>query len=404
MSRPPRYAWLLAWLLCFVPRAAALAALWPNVTVNTSSVAFGGTTLLSDLDTPMWPPAYGAFAEAVWTVVQPHWFLYMLLHAAVHALCGVFALSICRSLHLNARAQWLAVAAVAVLPYYVFVSISQIDVGVLVTVAAAFAAMSARWLISTRRGDVLATAAVAMLLFLTRANALSMIVAVYAVLMAIAPQQRARLIASATVFAAMLTLWSAVNLERFGVFTPMPANVGSNLWVGNHPGVAEELAGRALNPTDVGGPPAPGDPYYDADHVMSSEARRYMADHPAETLANAVRKAARYWDWRLDELNPHSRLQEAAYTLPFLVMIACALIGARELWRRNRPALAVLAAVILGYMAPHLMAYGMIRHRMSVEWAVLIVAAVGADALLRATGLARTTSTAYSLHRPTSHD
>jgi len=395
-SRMPWRDGLLAWAVCLTPRLALFLWAWPNVRLDSSSVQFLNGAIVTDIATPMWPPAYEACAEILWRLVGGHAFGFGLGHLAVHALAGVFVLSVCRSLELSGRARWLAVIATALLPYYVSASTTQVDVGVLVAVAAAFTATMCRWCVerNARASQVLVTACAAMLLFLTRANAVTMIVALYAVVyVRVGPVQRRGVFASAVIFVVMLGIWSAVTLVRFGAFTPFPANVGSNLWVGNHDGVAETLAGRSFNPTDVRGPHARSDPFYDADAVTTRAARNYMRSHPGETVMNAVRKAGRYWDWRLDTLNPHSVSQELAYSMPYLLMLWLGAIGARELWRAHRMALAVLSAVSLGYFAPHVLAYGMIRHRMSVEWATLILAAVGADVLARAA------STTYSLRR-----
>ncbi len=396
MSASLRAGWrdgLLAWSLCFAPRLALFVAAWPTVRLDSSSVQFLNGTLITDLSTPMWPPAYEAFAEVLWRLVGGNLFAFGVGHLAVHALVGVFVLSVCRSLQLSMRASWLAVLATALLPYYVSASITQVDIGVLVSVAAAFTAAMCRWRLSQPRpSHILSTGAMAMLLFLTRANALTMIVAVYAVVLyRPGHQQRRNVLASAAVLLVLLCVWSTVTEIRFGAFTPFPANVGSNLWVGNHTGVEVTLASRSFNPTDVSGPQPPSDPFYDADAVATRAAKEFMWAHPGETVMNAVRKGRRYFDWRLDALNPHSTLQEWAYSAPYLLMLVLGAVGARECWRTNRVAVAVISAVVFGYLAPHLVAYGMIRHRMSVEWAMLIMAAVGADVLARAA------STTYSL-------
>jgi hypothetical protein len=74
-------------------------------------------------------------------------------------------------------------------------------------------------------------------------------------------------------------------------------------------------------------------------------------------------------------------------------MLMCGAIGVGALWRTNRWALLWLGIVVIGYLLPHLLAFGMIRFRMSVEWATLILAAVGVDVLARAA------SPAYPLQR-----
>lgn len=387
VSVPPQSSWrdvAAAWLLCLLPRAVLLALSWPNIRLDTSSVVFAHGVMLSDLATPMWPPAYELFAEVLWRLVRGSVLGYAAGHVAVHALVGVAVLSLCRSMNLSARAAWLAVAGVALLPYYLSASVRQIDVAVVITVCAGFTAVIVRWWTTGTIGAI-GVAVAAMVLFLTRANALSLILMMYAVcLLRPLALQRRDVIASMVVFALALVAWSGANAYRFGVLTPFPSNVGLNLWDGNHPGADGDLQRRDFNPTNVPPPNVGGDSMYGDDFDMTHAAREYMTAHPLETVANAGRKFLRYWDWRLDTQTPHTRMQEWAYTVPYVVMLLLGVVGTVTLVRGNRIAVLVLAVVIIGYMAPHLLAYGMIRHRMSVEWAVLILAAVGADVLARA--------------------
>jgi hypothetical protein len=377
----------IAWSLCALPRLAAVVAVWPNVALSTSSVTIEAGQLASDLATPIWPPGYPAFAEVLWRVVGGHLFAYAAGHVAISALVGVFVLDLCRSLGLERRVAWIAVVAAACLPYYVSTSVRQIDVSIVIAVCAGSVAAMARWRASAspRVVGLVVTAGAAMVLFLMRANALSMIVAVYALIFVCpGPLRRSHVVASVAAFGVLLLLWSVANERRFGAFTPMPANVGMNLWIGNRPGAGAELMARDFNPTLVPALDVPGETIYEFDRAAERAAWDYIGTHPAETLANAGRKMVRYFDWRLDEQRPHSRAEGWAYTLPYLVMTALAAWGTLVLWRKNRWALAVLMTVIVGYLLPHLLAFSMIRFRMSVEWATLILAAVGVDALARA--------------------
>ena len=389
---------LLAWTCCVVPRLAIVAAFWPNVTLDTPSATFAGAEQFADWATPLWPPAYAAFAAVMWWVSAGHPVIYVLGHVAVHALVGVFALSLCRSLALGPRVAWWAVVAVAILPYYVSTALRQLDVGVVIVVCAAFVAVIARWrqLGSTGIMSAAGVGVMAMALVLTRANAFSLVLALYALVWYRPGTLRRRAVmVSIVVWVALLATWSVANQMRFGALTPFPSNVGLNLWDGNHPGVSAVIGRRDFNPSMVAAPKADHvDPsIYGADGELARAAKDYIRTHPGEFLRNIVTKCIRYWDWRLDDLSPHTRWQALAYSASVVVSWVLAGVGVFVLARRNRWALAMLAAVVIGYMAPHLIAYGMIRHRMSVEWAVLMLSAVGADAL------ARRASPAYSLHR-----
>lgn len=395
-SRTGTLTWrdgFIAWLLCVIPRLAVYAALWPNIRLDSSSVDVVNGRFTTDLATALWAPAYEGFAALLGHLMSGHPALFGLSHIIIHALVGVATLSLCRSLALSARASWISVAAVAFLPYFVATSVRQVDVGFVITVCAAAVALTVRWWTSRRGGPVLVAAAM-LLLFLTRANALSMIAAMYAAVW-LWPCRIARreVVLSVLAFAMGLGGWSAINAARFGTFTPFPATVGLNLWYGNHPGVSADLMRRDFNPATVASPPLRGGSAYDDDLDSAAAARAYMRAHPAETAVNAARKFARYWDWRLDDQLTHTTTQQLAYAVPFLLMVTLAAVGAVALWQDNRLAFICLSAVIIGYMAPHLLAYGMIRHRMSVEWATLIAAAVGVDVL------ARMASRTYSLRR-----
>lgn len=397
-----RRDWWVAWLLCLAPRLAALFAFWPDVTLDTSSGLIENGWLFTDIATPLWPPAYLALAEVLWRLTGGHLLAYAVAHVAIASLVGVFVLSVCRSLSLSTRAGWLAVLAVALLPYYVSTSVRQLDVGIVITVCAAFAAVMARWRATAGSAPLMirAAALTAMLLFLTRANALSLIVALYAVLL-VAPGRvrRQHVVTSAGIFVVLMSVWSATNAARFGAFTPFPANTGVNLWLGNHAGAGAELMARDFNPSNTLPVDVPADATLDggdayaSDRAVSRLAWGYLLAHPAETVSNMGRKFVRYFDWRLDEQSPHGRVEQWAYTAPYLLMLICGAIGVGALWRTNRWALLWLGTVVIGYLLPHLLAFGMIRFRMSVEWATLILAAVGVDVLARAA------SPAYPLQR-----
>ena len=93
-------------------------------------------------------------------------------------------------------------------------------------------------------------------------------------------------------------------------------------------------------------------------------------------LALVPLKFARYWDWTLGGNVPHSQAEQWAYTIPYLVLLVLGSLGVVRLWRDgHRSALAFLLIVMAGYMLPHLAVFGLIRMRMSVEWALILVGA-----------------------------
>ena len=143
--RPQSRDAVVAWAVCAMPRLALFLAQWPNVRLDASSLDFAGGQAFSDLHTPLWPPAFEAIAELLWRVAGGHPFVYGLELIAVHALVGVAVLWMARALLLSVRASWIAVAGVALLPYYVATAVRQVDVGVIVAISALAVAVLARW-------------------------------------------------------------------------------------------------------------------------------------------------------------------------------------------------------------------------------------------------------------------
>lgn len=375
---PPRARELtLAWIACLVPRLCAVLALWPQVSLDTSSTVVVNGVLTSDLHTPMWPPLYQAFAEVAWRASAGWAPAFMALHLAAHALVGVGVLLLASRLGLSRRTGWIAVAITALLPYLVIASVRHIDVGVFVSVAALAAAAMAR---ADARAGWWASA-----WFLSRPESLVAIIGLglWRWLNTDAEGRR-RLRHAEIVFIAVLLAWSTSNLVRFDRFTLLPSNAGQNLYIGHRPGVAGRLADRSFNPQsdpDVIDPAIErGESSYAIDDAAARLALRHIRDDPAGALALVAVKFARYWDWTLGNNPPHSRVEALAYTVPYVAILVLALAGVRQLWRTGqRRALAFLAIVIVGYMLPHLVVFGLIRMRMNVEWALILVgaAAVG---------------------------
>lgn len=391
---------IVAWVACAVPRVVLFLAQWPNVRLEASSLDFPGGQAASDLHTPLWPPAFEAIAELLWRAAGGHPFVYGLELIAVHALVGVAVLWIARALSLSVRASWIAVAGVALLPYYVATAVRQVDVGVIIALSALAVAVLARWWVSAseRWLSAVGAAAAAFVWFLARAEAGVVIVMIFAWAWSREPVSRHRVARAAALFGLCLLGWSGMNAVRFGHFTPFPAHGGYHLWVANHPGAAEELWRRDFNPSLVVEPPGAADvatgDVYATDAAASRAAWSFVVAHPGEVLRALAPKVYRYWDPQLDDQTPHSTVQRVAYTVPYAIYLPLAVVGAVWLWRRREGwPLALLTSVIVGYWAPHVLLYGLIRHRMTVEWALVILAAVAVDALfLRA-------ATAYSLRR-----
>ena len=363
----------LAWVACLLPRLVAVIVLWSQVVLGTSNTVIVDGVFSSDLNTPMWPPLYQVFAEVAWRVTGGWASLYLIAHVAVHASVGTAVLLLSARLGLSRRTAWIGVAVCALLPYLVAASVRQIDVGIFVAVAAWTAAAFARggasvgWWASAwfliRPESLAAITGLALWRWGTGATA-----------------ERRQLWRAVLVFTAVLLTWSGANAWRFGRFTPLPANGGQNLYIGHRPGLAERLADRSFNPPRDPDVPDPaverGPALYDTDRAAARLALRHIRDDPGGALALVPLKFARYWDWTLGNNPSHSWIEHVLYSVPYLTILFFALAGVARLWvGGQRSALAFLAIVIVGYMLPHLIVFGLIRMRMSVEWALILVGA-----------------------------
>lgn len=373
-SWPPRARDLtLAWLACLLPRVIIAIALHGQIELDTSSTAIVDGVFTSDLHTPMWPPFYQVFAESAWRLSGGWVPAFVALHLAAHALVGAAVLLLAARLGLSRRTGWIAVVGCALLPYLLGASVRHLDVGVCVSIAALTAAAIAR---GTPAAGWWAGA-----WFLARPESLIAIAGLAAWRwLATDVAGRRHVIRGAAVFALVVLGWSTANAVRFGRFTPLPSNAGANFAIGYRPGIAERLADRSFNPPldpviddsspDIGGS------LYDIDAAAAALAWRRIRADPAGALALVPLKFARYWDWTLGGNVPHSQAEQWAYTIPYLVLLVLGSLGVVRLWRDgHRSALAFLLIVMAGYMLPHLAVFGLIRMRMSVEWALILVGA-----------------------------
>ena len=355
------------------PRLMAVAVLWPAVRLGTSSTTIANHVFSSDLGTPLWPPLYAAFAWLAWHLSFGWAPGFVLLHVAAQSLLGPAVFVLAERLGLSRREGWIAVAGCAVLPYFVGTSVRSLDVGITIAVAAIGAAALAR--------PRLAAGPASAAWVLTRAEALPLVIVLWigAALTARGTGER-RWMGGAAVFVAILGAWSAANFVRFGRLTPLPANAGANFYIGNRDGVEASLASRSFNPASEPSRPdaatAAVTGAYAQDAALGRLAWRGLVANPARVPALVWLKFQRYWDWDLGTVPSHSRAERVAYTVPYVTLLCLLPLGAARLWRtERRSALLFLCLVIAGQMLPYLAVFGLIRMRMTVEWALILLGA-----------------------------
>jgi hypothetical protein len=272
-----------------------------------------------------------------------------------------------------------------------------LDVGIVIALAAATAAACAQWLspeVSTSADTWFALAAFAFCL--ARPNAIVLVVGLY-LLVATHTHSISRLAftRSVAIFSALLIGWSWANDVRFGHFTPLSANGGLNLFIGNNAGASSYLARREFVPEEAAAPEEgaveernpraflESEDTYEVDRALAGLAWDYIVAHPRDDVRNTVLKVRRYWDW--DLAPQHSLMDRLLYKVPYLTYAALAAVGIAVLWRqRRKDALLTLLTINGTYMLPHLVIFGVIRMRMTVEFTLLILAAVAVDAGLNA--------------------
>jgi hypothetical protein len=380
----PALPLLLAWAICLPPRAA-LAAL-VGLDEEYGYFVHGRTN-------SAWYPLYEWLAAALWRATGGHIGLYFAAHLVLHCTIGPVVYALAKRLGLGARTAWLAVLGVAVLPYYASLGARQPQVGVAVVLFALLVLAFADWYddLTSRRAAVLFAAAAGVAITL-RPNALSTIVAFYAlVLLARKPGAARRAALSLAVFAAVLLALAIHNRQAEGRFSPLTGNLGFNLYAGNNAHVSDyalrhditslqDTLNEALPPAYASTPPT------SRDDLLRRAALEYMAAHPWRTAWNAALKTWRYVDPLLEDARLNPLHWNLAYTVPYLLYGSLALAGARLLARRGpRAALVVLVTALVSYWLPHAILFGAVRMRMTTESLLIVLAAhalaAGAGAL-----------------------
>jgi hypothetical protein len=380
----------LAFALCLMPRAVALAVLGP----------IGDYRVFADpeaLTEAHWYPLYRALAEILWSVSAGSVAVFVTWHLALHAALGPIVYATARRLRLSSVAAWLAVLGVACLPYYVAVAARQPQVGVVIS----FVAMSFWCFLVWRDRNWdwklgVVFAAVCFVSAVLRPNLLLTDAALYgfAIISVIrAGQARTalpRILASGTLVALMVFGLAAESRMSTGHWSPFQPITGYNVWLGHNERVGEYLRRYdVLSVEDVTrnhGLPASvvgiADPY-ERDAALGRLGVAHILANPGVTVQNTLWKAWRWWDIRLEDAERNPLWWNLTYSAPYLVYGVLALFGAAQLWRsRRRASIGLVALMLSTYWLPHLVLFPTIRMRMTTEFLLVLLAAVAAAKLL----------------------
>jgi hypothetical protein len=375
----------LAFLVCLLPRAAAVLAL--GVIGDYRVFADPGAKTES-----WWYPLYGWLAETLWGLSAGQVAVHVAWHLAIHSSLGPLTYAIARRLRLGALAAWLAVFGVALLPYYLAVSARQPQVGVVIAFVALLvwgflAWRDTGWGGAGAVGFAAASGTSAFLrpnLLLTEATLYGL--ALLAAARAGNRRALARILGSGAGVALVLVAAAAVARLETGHWTPFQPLAGYNLWLGHNPRTGEYLRRwDALSVEDAvrdhGLPPeADAAPDLHArDAVLQRLALEFIRENPGTALENTLWKAWRWWDVRLEDAELNPWWWNLTYTGPYLAIVGLAAVGAWRMLRTGRgDALGVIAAVVISYWIPHLVLFPTIRMRMTTEFLLILVAAYGA--------------------------
>jgi len=194
--------------------------------------------------------------------------------------------------------------------------------------------------------------------------------------------------------AIFMTPWAVRNEIVSGSFTPVAANFGPDLWLGNHPGASGNMSTKYLPPPDLSPGLRPAEREVAASNRSRDAALKYMRTHPVAEVKLAGKKLrwlyasdATGLDWNSgygtsEQFSPTMdewlRRGTNAYWF-FVLMLAGA--GVVAGLRRHRRETLFLGAIVLAWTAAHLVFFGEPRFHFSLS---VVFAPLAALAVARA--------------------
>lgn len=217
--------------------------------------------------------------------------------------------------------------------------------------------------------------------------ALALALAVAYALMAAPVGWRRRLTVAAAIAAlaiAVATPWMVRNLVVLGA-PVLNTNGGFNLYLGNNPAATGMFVSIGDTPHGEDWQSLRARGEVEASAILRRDALAWIADHPGQFAALALKKALYFWTPPIHEgKGPPSRIESmvrAAWALQFFVLAGAALacLAVRRLWG---PRLAVLMLAVAAYTAVHMLFYVIFRYREPIMPVVCVLAALALEALV----------------------
>jgi 4-amino-4-deoxy-L-arabinose transferase-like glycosyltransferase len=351
------------------------------------------------------PPVLPWLTSLLYRVTGHDYFAALLLQCAFGALVPVALAGLARSTWGSGVARWAGWLA-AVHPLLVFFSGYLLTETVFSLLLVLALAASVEWLKTPRPGRALGTGLLWGAAILARPNALLLppLVAAWAWFplgLTVNGRDRVRQLGMLAL-GVMLAVgpWTLRNARELHAFVPVTTGGGKALLDANNPVVWNDTGrrGGAMSVYDV-------EPYASqyrgldearADALSGRLAREFLAEHRAEWPAMAAAKLARFWRLRSEGgsltghwTRPGSPLSPVLAAIDpllawSLVVIPLALAGTWLLLASpKRLFLSLPLLVIATFTAMAVVYWGALRMRVPIEPLVVLLAAVGADALVR---------------------
>jgi hypothetical protein len=185
-------------------------------------------------------------------------------------------------------------------------------------------------------------------------------------------------VAMAVVATFVIMPWTVRNLRTYDRFVLIASEGGVTFWTGNHPlakGDGDLAANPDLKRADLDFRAAhAGLSAEELEPLYYREALRWIREHPADWVTLMVRKAF----YSIAPFGPsyalHSARYRAASVVPYLLVLPCAVLGARQLLRSGRAPMALFLLAASSLLAG-LVFFPQERFRIPIVDPVLIVSA-----------------------------
>ncbi|NLY00671.1 MAG: hypothetical protein GXY83_31645 [Rhodopirellula sp.] len=335
----------LSWLVCLAPRV-----LFAALTGLSNSKLYFITEGIKEYPYPL----YSFLQPVLWNLSFHEPVVYAGIMLALQAMLGPAIYLICRQSGFPVPVRWLGVLGVSFLPYYIKSSMLNPQLSVTILLMSLWFLLVLKW---TEHGYDwkfgFSVAAVSTALILIRPNILSTIfcVLVFCHLTAgstFSSYKRGqskgvgkRVIFSGLWILLLLAAAGLVSKLQTGHLNPFPPNIGCNLYIGNNPLTSEYLQRhdyysleKTISDAGLAFPWVVDDP--DAqDAMLKEKAMAFIAENPALCIKNGFLKILRYWDYRFDDYDLNPLIWNLSYTVPYLVIMTFAIVGAVYLWGRG---------------------------------------------------------------------